>query len=264
MPTQALRGAADSMGIITTFYFQTQQAPRSVVNWVYEIPVVSPSVGSAAFSHIQSFALNASIIDSKIGFGVTPLPTPSSTTIKTLSWIESLADMWSTPLPQPLTGYNAHDNFYAKSIIVPEATPLTPSALLNYFTYISTAGSKFPPLWFSELNLLGGPSSRINNPSTVAANSAYSARNALWVVQHYTTTPSPADGGEQRALDFVNGLNDALGMGFGGYPNYVDPELSAKEAHEKYFSTAVYERLLKIKRAVDPESVFWNPQAVGT
>ncbi|KAL8893637.1 MAG: hypothetical protein Q9192_005075, partial [Flavoplaca navasiana] len=269
----ALRGAADSIGIIITFYFQTQPAPSSVVNWVYEIPMASPQIAANAFSHIQSFALNASVIDDKTGFGVTPspsnfhisgtyhgdeatfrskiapeilrtLPTPSSTKIKSFSWIDSLADMWSSPLPQPLTGYDNHDNFYAKSILVPETTPLTvrkpppyptislispqPTALLNYFTYIATNGSKTPS-WFSELNLLGGPSSKINTPQYP---SAYSHRNSLWVLQHYAIVPANANGNTKPTIDFVKGLNEALGMGYKGYLNYVDPELSAKEAHE--------------------------------
>ncbi|KAI4230775.1 MAG: hypothetical protein LQ349_006042 [Xanthoria aureola] len=288
----ALRGAADSIGIVTTFYFQTQAAPPSVVNWVYEIPMANPTVAANAFSHIQSFSLNASVIDDKTGLGVTPspssfhisgtyhgdeatfrskiapeflrtLPAPSSTTIKTLPWLDSLADMWGSPLPQPLTGYNAHDNFYAKSILVPESTPLTPSALLNFFTYIATNGSATTG-WFSELNLLGGPASRVNNP--LSPPSAYSARNSLWVVQNYATVPAAAsaNGITKPTIDFVKGLNEALGMGYGGYPNYVDPELSAGQAHGVYFSEGVYERLRGVKRAVDPEGVFWNPQAVGT
>ncbi|KAL8676311.1 MAG: hypothetical protein Q9224_007298, partial [Gallowayella concinna] len=137
------------------------------------------------------------------------------------------------------------------------------SALEKYFTYITTASSKYPPLWFAEINLLGGPSSRINNPSPFAANSAYSSRGALWVVQHYSVTPPAASGGAKRAIEFVNGLNDALATGYGGYVNYVDPELSASEAHKTYYSRSVYDRLVKIKRVVDPEAVFWNPQAVG-
>ncbi|KAI4241542.1 MAG: hypothetical protein L6R40_004522 [Gallowayella cf. fulva] len=296
----ALRGAADSIGIITRFYFQTQPAPTSIVNWVYEIPVANPKVAAAAFSHIQDFVLNASIIDDKIGMGVTPspssfhvsgtyrgdeavfrakiapeflrtLPAPSSTKIKTFSWIDSLADMWSSPLPQPLSGYDAHDNFYAKSILVPESSPLTsmsrPPPLITPLAPTPTnriPGTRYPNLWFSELNLLGGPSSRVNNPSPAAADSAFSARNALWVVQHYSTVPSTADGGPKRAIEFVNGLNDALGKGYGGYLNYVDPELSASQAHGIYYSRDVYERLVRIKNAVDPEGVFWNPQAVGT
>ncbi|KAL8813521.1 MAG: hypothetical protein Q9200_000195 [Gallowayella weberi] len=287
---------AESFGIITTFYFQTEPAPDSIVNWAYTFPIANPNEAATTFSHIQAFALNASVIDDKIGFGVSPspssihisgtyrgeeaefntkkhkqvasellrtLPTPSNTSIKTFSWLDSLTDMKGEPLPQPLSGYDAHDNFYAKSILVPETTPLTQSALLNYFTYITTASSKYPPLWFSELNLLGGPSSRINNPPPPAADSAYSGRGALWVVQHYSTTPPAASGGANRAIEFVNGLNDALGTGNPGYPNYVDPELSASEAHNVYFSREIYDRLVRIKAVVDPEGVFWNPQAVG-
>lgn len=63
-----------SIGIVTTFYFQTQAAPPSVVNWVYEIPMANPTVAANAFSHIQSFSLNASVIDDKTGLGVTPSP----------------------------------------------------------------------------------------------------------------------------------------------------------------------------------------------
>ncbi|KAL8874921.1 MAG: hypothetical protein Q9198_006653 [Flavoplaca austrocitrina] len=183
--------------------------------------------------------------------------------------------MWSSPLPQPLTGYDNHDNFYAKSILVPETTPLTvrkpppyptislispqPTALLNYFTYIATNGSKTPS-WFSELNLLGGPSSKINTPQYP---SAYSHRNSLWVLQHYAIVPANATGNTKPTIDFVKGLNEALGMGYKGYLNYVDPELSAKEAHETYYGKEDYERLVRIKKVVDPEAVFWNPQAVG-
>ncbi|KAL8725979.1 MAG: hypothetical protein Q9166_007013 [cf. Caloplaca sp. 2 TL-2023] len=100
-------------------------------------------------------------------------------------------------------------------------------------------------------------------PPASAANSAYGARNALWVVQHYSTTPSTASGGAKRAIDFVNGLNDALGKGFGGYLNYVDSELNASQAHGLYYDKATYEKLVKVKGMVDPNGVYWNPQAVG-
>ena len=142
-------------------------------------------------------------------------------------------------------------------------------ALLSYFNYISDNGSQHPALWFSELNLLGGPGSLVNNPSALAANAAYSGRGVLWVVQHYSEIPSAALGGSQRAMSFINGLNSALenpmpNTTFGGYLGYVDPELSAMQAHQLYYGATVYSRLAKIKAVVDPGDIFWNPQAVGT
>ena len=165
----------NSIGIVTTFYFQTLPAPPSTVNWAYIFNITSPSVAATAFSHIQDFAQNVSVIDDKIGFGVTlyapsayrvtgsyrgdeavfrtkvilshildrwyrvialnteqiapellrGLPTPIETTIKSSDWLTFLADQWGSPLAQPLSGYNASDNFYAKSILVPESKPLT-------------------------------------------------------------------------------------------------------------------------------------------
>lgn len=54
-----------------------------------------------------------------------------------------------------------------------------------------------------------------------------------------------------------------VGVGFGGYINYVDSELSAEEAHGLFYRSEVYGRLVAVKEVVDPGGVFWNPQAVG-
>ena len=91
----------------------------------------------------------------------------------------------------------------------------------------------------------------------------------LWVVQHYSEVPAATQGGAKRAIDFVSGLNTAMesampGTAFGGYLNYIDPELSPQRAHALYYSQAVYQRLMQVKQEADPETVFWNPQAVGT
>ena len=77
-----------------------------------------------------------------------------------------------------------------------------------------------------------------------------------------TNEPFPTE------LNFVDGLNTALTEAmpdttFGAYLNYVDPELSASEAHELYYGETTYDKLLGIKKTWDAGDIFWNPQSVG-
>ena len=294
----ALRGAADSFGIITTFHLQTQPSPASVVNWAYTLPGMYNSVAAptAAFTHIQNFALNASVVDGKLGFGVhldgqsfsisgtylgdletftnaiapallSGLPTPSSSSIQAVDWITSLSLLASpNTLQQPTLGYNLHDDFFAKSLVVPSSAPLTTHALNSYFSYIIENGVNLPSPWFSIINLYGGPDSKINIPSP--SSSAYSDRTALWVLQHYGDTTDTADPFPPGTLNFINGLNTAIPSAmpdttFGAYLNYVDPSLTAAQAHNLYYGADTYAKLLAIKQVVDPGQVFWNPQSIG-
>ena len=296
----ALRGAADSFGIVTTFYLKTQPAPATVVNWSFGLPGMFTSAATTAnaFLHIQSFAQNASVVDRKLGMGMyfdgsgfsvsgtyfgsitdfnnkikpellRTLPTPSSSSVQAVDWIKSLTLLaGNTPLTQPLdrTKYTLHDDFFAKSVVVPASSPLTSAALNSYFKYIISNGVNAPNPWFSIVNLYGGPDSQINVPSV--SSSAYSDRNALWVIQHYGYTGNTNSPFPPASTNFINGLSNSLtsaqpGTTFTGYLNYVDPSLSAAQAHTQYYDTATYAKLVSIKNVVDPGKVFWNPQAVG-
>lgn len=295
----ALRGAADSIGIVTTFYLQTQPAPTSVINWSFSLPNMFSSASTAANAllHIQDFATNTSVIDRNLGFGIymdnsgifsisgtyygamshftsviqpellRTLPTPSSS-ITTNTWLDSLKLLANNqPLQQPTTGYNAHDDFFAKSLVVPESSPLTLAGLTAYFNYIISHGLGAPNPWFSIVNLYGGPDSQIN--AVPASSSAYADRTSLWVLQHYGYTGNTGSAFPAAIEPFVAGLSSALANAqpqtpFGAYLNYVDPSLSPSQAHKLYYGDAVYQRLLGIKKVVDPGAVFWNPQAVGT
>jgi FAD/FMN-containing dehydrogenase len=285
----ALRGAADSFGIVTTFYMQTQPAPETVTFFQYAFSGVfsSQDIFTKTFLHIQDVTANASVIDARIGFGIyldgsgtfqltgtfigplaeykskiapellRSLPVPSSNTEEAMDWISSLIKLsGESSLSVPLSGYAAHDNFFAKSITVPEAASLTEAALQSYYTYIHSTAS--PASWYSIINLYGGPSSAINSKNTKFA--AYSDRDSLWVFQHYGETAA--------SVPYIQGLNDAIVKAqpqtkFGAYLNYVDPSLDAKTAHAQYYGDEVYERLENIKKVVDPGMTFWNPQAVG-
>ncbi|KAK7530709.1 uncharacterized protein J3D65DRAFT_133401 [Phyllosticta citribraziliensis] len=291
----ALRGAADSIGVITNFYLKTQAAPATVINWSYSLPNMFADASKTAsyFQHIQDFAQNSTVVDRKLGLGmymdgegfsisgtyfgtqsdfeskIAPellrtLPKPSSSSVKPLGWIDSLTALGgASTITVPTTGYDSHDNFFAKSVVVPQTTPLTAEALTSYFSYMINTPA--PTSWYSIINLYGGPDSQINVRDSSFA--AYSDRSALWVAQHYAFTSAGAalPSGTQ---DWVAGLNNAMESAmpdtdFTAYLNYVDPSLSAAEAHDLYYGDDVYSRLTAIKSQVDPQAVFWNPQAIG-
>ncbi|EKG17011.1 Chitin-binding type 1, partial [Macrophomina phaseolina MS6] len=236
----ALRGAADSFGIITTFHLQTHEAPSSVVYFSYTLPGMWDDAAKTAgyFQHIQTAAQNSSIIDAKIGgmgmymdgsgfslsgsyFGtiddfksrIAPellrgLPTPSATTLESLGWIDFLLKLGGADtLSTPKQGYSQHENFFAKSVTVPESTPLTAAALQSYFSYMITSGKNAPASWYSIVNLYGGPGSAINSKDDTFA--AYSDRESLWVAQHWISTDVSASL-PASATTFLDGLNDAM------------------------------------------------------
>jgi hypothetical protein len=294
----AMRGAGESFGVVTTFYMQTQPAPASVVNFSYDFNGLFNNVATitAFFTHMQNFALNASVVDAKLGglgmymdgsglslSGVylgsqatyqatvekemlRTLPAPASSSVQTLTWLNSLLALsGESTLTEPVTGYSAHDNFYAKSVTVPQASPLTAAALTSYFNYMIQKGPSAPTSWWSIVNLYGGPGSAINSKDTTF--SAYADRSSVWVAQHYAYLPLgqtfPASG-----ITWLNGLNTAMtsqmpSVAFGAYLNYVDPGLTADQAHQLYYGSDVYARLQSIKAVVDPKNVFANPQSIA-
>jgi hypothetical protein len=208
----AVRGAADSFGIVTTFYLQTVSAPATTINFYVGLNSVlsSATTAATAFLKLQNFALNSQYMDRNLNFGIytdgttfrisgwyfgdqtyftnTILPallqgwpTPDTTRITPYSYLDNLRAEAGEALEQPLTGYNKHDTFYAKSITTRESIPLTSAALKKYFDYIINQGRSASAPWFSIINLYGGKDSQIN--AKPVGSSAYSDRDSLWVFQ---------------------------------------------------------------------------------
>lgn len=256
----------------------------------------SAAASANYFLHIQSFAQNASVIDRKLGLGmymdgsgfsisgtyfgtlddfnnkIKPellrgLPTPTSSSATSMTWIQSLTYLaGGQPLQQPTMGYNQHDDFFAKSVVVPTSGPFTAATLTSYFDYIIKNGVNSANPWYSIINLYGGPDSQINAKPT--SFSAYSDRTAPLVIQHYGFTGNTGAPFPSGIIPFVEGLNNAITSAqpqtvFPGYINYVDPSLSPSQAHAAYYDAETYARLVAIKQVVDPGKVFWNPQAIG-
>ncbi|KAF2404165.1 FAD-binding domain-containing protein [Trichodelitschia bisporula] len=289
----AIRGAADSFGIVTTFYTITYEAPDSIVNFaiIFGDMFSNKDRFVEAFMHLQDVAQNASVIDSKTSFGmkvngfnftvngqyfgsaatfnstilpelIRGFPKPISVDIREMDWLQS-QEFWNgdqIEQARERTDYKTHKNFFANSLTVPEKTPLTAEAWGAFFDHIRSQGLNTPFRWFSIINLYGGPGSHINDKTTHFA--AYKARDSLWVFQNYglSTPKGPV------SIPFVKGLGESImtampDVKFGAYLNYVDPTLSADEAHELYYGPELTDKLQKLKAKYDPQNVFWNPQA---
>jgi hypothetical protein len=284
-----IRGAAESLGIVTNFYMQTRVAPESVtyfgIEWGYMFE--KKSTFTNAWLRLQEIARNSSVIDNRISFGVyldnagtfslsgyfsgtvsefnakikpellRNMPPAGPANVKSYTWYDYLVLLGGKDsIKEPTTGYADHDTFFAKSLTVPEKDGLSAAALNAYFDYIKAGSTPF----YSIINLYGGPGSAINSKDANFA--AYSDRDSLWVFQNYGT------GAGADVVSYMNGMNDAIIKAqpqtkFGAYLNYIDPSYDAATAHKVYYSEAVYARLVALKQKVDPGNVFWNPQSVG-
>ncbi|KAK0707269.1 hypothetical protein B0H67DRAFT_496358 [Lasiosphaeris hirsuta] len=291
----AMRGAADAFGVVVNFYLQTSPAPPQVVQWSFSFPQALSSVSAAVgtFRGVQMFALDGTVVDRNLGFGVTisnnatvftvhgtyfgsltkfnstimpallsRVPyTPASdskSVVEEVDWITSLTLLGGAPtLEVPLHGYDQRDNFFAKSVTTSE--PFPDEALRSYFGYIldKGVGVKAPVSWFAIINLYGGPDSQITTKTEGFA--AYSGHDDFWVIQNLNGT-FPSSG-----LTFLNGLNDAATVGVpehGAYLNYVDPTYSRAEAYKLYYGEELYEKLVGLKKTLDPRNLFSNPQSI--
>lgn len=231
----ALRGAADSIGIVTTFYLQTQPAPPQVVSFSCNFSSALKSANEAAdvILKLQNFATTSSYIDRNLTleiyinvvgafdvrgwyFGsqdyfsktVLPamldgMPRPDITTVQERAWLAALEDIAEgEPLAEPLDGYKNHQTFYIKSVVTREAKPLTKAALTSFFRYIVDKGLSAAHPWSTFISLYGGRDSQINKPS--ASSSAYSHRDSLWVFQVSQQMPNrcfAADSSVEHRLD---------------------------------------------------------------
>jgi hypothetical protein len=189
-------------------------------------------------------------------------------TVTTQNWIEALTELAAPdPLEQPLgSGFNLYDTFYAKSLVTRDDVPLSTAAIKGYFAEVLANQGKGPTEFFGIISIYGGPGSAIN--AVPANTSSYSDRDSFWVIQNYGHTRNGLPLWNANITDLVDALNDVVIKAqpdgkFSSYVNYIDPGLTALRAAREYYGAVTYNKLLVLKREIDPGFVFWNPQAVG-
>ncbi|KAI1644979.1 putative glucooligosaccharide oxidase [Daldinia loculata] len=288
----AMRGAADSFGIAVAFYLNTEPAPESVIHWDFKVSDATKSIESAvrAFQHIQTFVHDNSVVDRQLGLNVTlssdyfavggtylgsrndfvrkvipalleGIPEFPTIEVKQVDWATSLKLLnQGRELDSP-TDFLEHANFFAKSVTIPEPG-FTTESLTDFFTYLLDQGARAPISYFILVDLYGGADSQINAKDQ--SFSAFAHRDALWVTQLYGYVDNeqvfPPEG-----LDFINGLASAMTArlpSYGAYSNYTDPSLPREEANDLYYGKELHKKLKQLKRVLDPNNVFANPQSI--
>lgn len=288
-----MRGAGDSFGIVTKLNLQTLPAPSNGVQFTFSFPSAKTTADLVAiFSAFQQFSLTQAPAELALRTYIAPgailitgvywgqqieyetiiaplrraLPSDTSELIKEGSWLATLTDIGAgtgdgDTLEQP-ENYTKHDTFFAKSILTPDL--LSNDTLTSFIGY--AAFGPTPPVGFVVIaDLYGGRGSKISSISLEDAS--YAGRDTLFTFQLYSYLFPGAATYPEAGIAYMNAMSKSMtdtqpGTAFQAYPNYVDPTLSADEAHRLYYGSQ-YPRLRRIKKVVDPDMRFWNPQAIG-
>ncbi|KAI5777356.1 hypothetical protein EDC01DRAFT_635891 [Geopyxis carbonaria] len=287
----ALRGAGAGFAVVTEFQLRTWPAPASSVKWAYTYEFPDPAVAAQAWMAVQVFGLEeapvelglevllmpeATLVVTGVYYGaraafnalLAPLlaelrtrhgAPPVETAVASLGWLPLLAALGEGPtLEQPAAGYNLSDTFYAKSLEVPQATPLTLDAMTALLEYAWNTPAPSDAFWMVLVELYGGAASAVTTGP--ASPASYARRDTGHVLQFYANTADNAPPWDDAIVGFVNGLVDALGVEGGAYPPYADPELGTGDAARERYWGANVARLKAIKAAVDPGRVVFAPQ----
>ncbi|KAF9538186.1 hypothetical protein CPC08DRAFT_526038 [Agrocybe pediades] len=122
------------------------------------------------------------------------------------------------------------DTFYAKSLMTPEASPISERTLAAWMDTLANEGFDAPVGWFIQAELFRGRNSAINAVKSTAT--AFARRTSLFTIQFYASShgnvpPYPA-GGFTFLDDVVNSIveNSPANWDFGAYTNYIDDRLA--------------------------------------
>ncbi|KAJ7173671.1 glucooligosaccharide oxidase [Mycena filopes] len=290
----AIRGASPSFGIVTSIEVQTFPAPASAIVFQYGWDSLNISTASNAIASFQTFAatnippefgaelvFSAGPSSSHVAVGWTgawygaaasfnatvapylkTLPAPSWKTITPGSYINSVSVLAGQPL-NTSTAPEARDTFYTKSLLLPEASPMSAAAIKAFVTYLAVQGFASTTAWFVQLELYGGSNSAIN---AVPLNStAFVKRDTLFGMQLYASSSNFEPPYPDVGFTFLDKMvasiisNSPANWDYGAYLNYADNRLV--NASTLYYGSH-YPRLQALKAALDPHNTFRFPIGV--
>lgn len=277
----AIRGAAQSFGIVTKFRFQTLPQPPQIQTYRYTLmsdnaqeladaykayhevirnEAVSKSFSTAAAVCKGAFYITGHFFGSQQDFKDEidalklreRLPFTPNNTVRTNTWVDINEDEFAHK--SHTLDLNATDVFfYAKDQAIPPNMLPSNDSIDALFNYIATEQSDYLVMLSP---LAGGASNDVAVDAT-----AYPHRDLAYFVALYAITPAKATDYTYSFVDKAAGLasGDKSLTKFGAYAG--SPDARFENPQERYWGSNL-ERLQKIKAFVDPRDVFSTPQGV--
>ncbi|PPQ73253.1 hypothetical protein CVT24_009968 [Panaeolus cyanescens] len=293
----ALRGSSSSFGIVTSITAKTLAAPSQVTTIRYSWDLATSDAAAAILSfqnYSQTFdippELGLELVMSKgsapgrVFFRVqggyyTPnvngsldaalnpllqtLPKPTTITVIPRSYIDSVTYFGGAGRLNTTVAPETPNTFYAKSLMVPERSPLTQQAVEMWTQYLGNEGFNASTTWFVDVELYGGRNSAINAVPTDATS--FGRRDTLFTMQFYTSAPGGLPPFPDDGFTLLDGMVDLIiqnspkNWDYGAYANYVDDRLV--DWQRRYYDSH-YPRLELLKTMYDPRDTFKFPTSI--
>ncbi|KDR69186.1 hypothetical protein GALMADRAFT_272070 [Galerina marginata CBS 339.88] len=291
----ALRGSSSSFGIVTAIHAITFAAPSSVTVFEYSWNL-SASEASSSLAAFQSFVLSPNFPQEfggeivltpgsskgRVAFGIhggwyapadqfntviapllAKLPTPANKTLTVGTYINSVQLLGGLGRLNTVGIPDTPNTFYAKSLMTPEASPMSNASMNAFTTYLANDGFGTNTQWFVEVELYGGTNSAINNIPLDAT--AFAHRSSMFTIQFYTSAPQGNPPFPSQGFSLLDGMvnsivnNNPKGWDYGAYTNYIDDRLNNWQ--NLYYGTH-YPILKGLKDQYDPNDTFKFPLSI--
>ncbi|KAL1700533.1 hypothetical protein EV121DRAFT_263994 [Schizophyllum commune] len=289
----ALKGAAPSFGIVTAWHSHTYEIPQNatVFTDTYDLSVeeavdmvdaftaftfsgLPPAFGSeltitkgsekgrVTIAHVGALYADVEKLNETLSGFTDNVPEPVSVVRSPGSYVDSVLNLGgvdSLDVSKP----DSNDTFYTKSLVIPEAQPMTDDALTAWFDYNANEGFDSDLEWFLQIQMYGGNGSAINQIDTDAT--AYAHRSSLYTYQLYASAPNLKPPFPDNGFDFLDNMVDTIvgnmpaDWDYGSYLNYVEERL---ENWQELYYDGHYQKLQQIKAQYDPTNVFHFPTSV--
>ncbi|KAF9254787.1 hypothetical protein L218DRAFT_992166 [Marasmius fiardii PR-910] len=248
MVDTAIRGAAPSIAIVTSFEFETFPEPNYAVIWGYGWDL-SASDAATALKVFQNFSLTADLpsqltADVNLGRGsqrgfvsfrvsggwyssspdktenekalnaslaplLKSLPPPTGSSREgNGTYINTVEILSNSDKGLDTSTVEGNDTFYAKSLMTPESQPMNDEACLSFMTYLADDGFDSDLGWFFQIGLYGGRNSRIN--ALPADATSFVRRDTLFTMQFYASSVGNVPPYPEEGYTFLDGVVNSI------------------------------------------------------